>query len=162
VFFLAPEVLQYGWEGSYWPIVGAIGAGTLLVAWLANRALQVFPLRNRGLSVGLVAQALAHAALIAIPEEILFRGLIQGGLQPFIPSLPLLVLGSSLIFGLAHLPNGAWGWRIRQWNWNFARVAFLVGLPLGLLYALTGSLLAPTLLHMLLLMIFKLFAEERK
>jgi membrane protease YdiL (CAAX protease family) len=94
-----------------------------------------------------IPPAFFWGVVFAVPEEILFRGFIQMGLQTVFDNVVIAILLSSFIFGLAHLPNGANGWRINDWSWKFAGLAFFGGLPLGLLFALTGSLLLPTALH---------------
>jgi membrane protease YdiL (CAAX protease family) len=51
--------------------------------------------------------ALAFLPPVAM-EELLFRTLLIGGFQTIIP-LPLLILATSVIFGLMHLPQGKLG-----------------------------------------------------
>lgn len=79
---------------------------------------------------------------IALPEEVLFRGLIFNMLQRMIraggPYTALLI--SSLIFGLAHLNNPPGDWR-------YVTLATLAGLCYGWAYLRTGSLLAPAYCH---------------
>lgn len=73
------------------------------------------------------------ALLSSLGEELLFRGLLQ-------PWLGLWV--QALLFGLAHqLPGPS--------RWIWAGWAFLVGLALGALFELTGSLLGPLAAHAL-------------
>ncbi len=67
----------------------------------------------------------------ALGEEMLFRGAMQ-------PSLGLWL--TSVVFGLAHLPP-----RKELWPWSAS--AAVVGLALGGLYELTGSILAPVVAH---------------
>ena len=82
----------------------------------------------RHLSAGQIA---AVAALGSVGEELFFRALLT----------PLLgVLISSALFGLAHQMRGASRWIWASW-------AALVGLGLGSIFALTGSLLGPLLAH---------------
>lgn len=67
----------------------------------------------------------------ALGEEMLFRGAMQ----------PTLGLGlTSVIFGLAHLPP-------RRELWPWSATAAVVGLGLGGLYEVTGSILAPVIAH---------------
>jgi membrane protease YdiL (CAAX protease family) len=85
--------------------------------------------------------ALAELALIAafagIGEELLFRGVLQSGLTRLIQSVPAL-LAASILFGLAHAVTS-----------TYAVVAGLMGLYLGLLFVIQGSLVAPVLTHAL-------------
>lgn len=74
------------------------------------------------------------AALSALGEELLFRGL----LQPVIG-----VWGQAVIFGLLHQLSGP-----SRWIW--ATWAAAVGLLFGLLFQLTGSIIGPILAHALI------------
>jgi membrane protease YdiL (CAAX protease family) len=101
-----------------------------------------------------------YAVLFAVPEEIIFRGLVQGTLATIIENTAITVIISSLIFGLAHLPNGANSLHLKDWNWKFCIIACLAGLPLGIAFAITGSLFIPTLLHVLFLIMFILIIRS--
>jgi membrane protease YdiL (CAAX protease family) len=71
------------------------------------------------------------AALSSLGEELLFRAVL-------LPALGLLV--QSLLFGLAHqLPGRA--------RWIWVAWATVMGLVLGALFQLTGSLVGPVLAH---------------
>lgn len=79
----------------------------------------------------------AVALAAGIGEELLFRGVIQGGLAGLIG--PMAALGvASLLFGLAHALTPA-----------YFIITCLMGLYLGWLYQLTGNLLVPILVHFL-------------
>jgi CAAX protease family protein len=73
------------------------------------------------------------AGLSSFGEEMLFRGL----LEPAIGVLP-----QALLFGAAHQITGASRWVWMAW-------ATLVGLCLGAMFHLTGSLVGPLLAHAL-------------
>ena len=77
----------------------------------------------------------AHVVLVAglssLGEELVFRGL----LTPMIG-----VVGSALLFGLAHQIKGPSRWVWVAW-------ATVVGLGLGGIFALTGSLVGPIVAH---------------
>lgn len=79
-----------------------------------------------------------HVVLIAVlssaAEELFFRALLG-------PALGLLA--SSALFGLAHLLRG-------QSRWVWPAWAAVVGLGLGAIFQLTGSLLGPLLAHALI------------
>jgi membrane protease YdiL (CAAX protease family) len=85
----------------------------------------------RGLSRGAI---LVLAALSAVGEELLFRGL----LAPLVGLVP-----QALLFGVAHQIPGASRWVWVAW-------AAAVGLALGALYQLTGSLVGPVVAHALI------------
>lgn len=69
-------------------------------------------------------------------EELLFRPLWLGAFRDII-SLPLLIIGTSLIFGLMHLPQGSLG----------VVIAGGVNILLSLLFLWTGGILAPLAAH---------------
>ena len=70
-------------------------------------------------------------------EELLFRGVIQAGLETSMGLWPALLL-ASLLFGLAHAMTRA-----------YFIITFLIGLYLGALYAWTDQLLVPIVAHFL-------------
>jgi hypothetical protein len=76
-------------------------------------------------------QILLIAGLSSLGEELLFRGL----LIPWITVIP-----AAILFGLAHQMKGP-----SRWVW--AGWATVVGLGLGAIFALTGSLVGPLLAH---------------
>jgi membrane protease YdiL (CAAX protease family) len=69
-------------------------------------------------------------------EELLFRSLWLGVFNP-IMWLALLVVGTSFVFGLMHLPQGFLG----------ATLAGVVNVLLSLMFVWTGSFLAPLVAH---------------
>lgn len=108
-----------------------------------------------------VAWVILYGIVIAFPEEIIFRGIIQNFLQVRLGNIGLAILISSAIFGLVHLPNGAKSFRPKDWNWQLAALAFAGGLPLGLIFFLTNSLLLPTILHALFVICMQLFLRGK-
>jgi membrane protease YdiL (CAAX protease family) len=98
-------------------------------AWAQRLHLELRPFAQGLDRTGLVMLALLSSA----GEELLFRGL----LQPWMGLLP-----QALLFGLVHqLPGPS--------RWVWASWAFAVGLALGALFELTGSLLGPLAAHAL-------------
>jgi membrane protease YdiL (CAAX protease family) len=75
--------------------------------------------------------------MAGIGEEALFRGVIQAGLAERLPA-PVAVGIAALLFGLGH-------WVSR----SSALLAGAIGAYLGLLFLLTGNLLAPIITHAL-------------
>ena len=98
---------------------------------------------------------MVYGFAFAVPEEILFRGIIQSELSSLLKRSGWAILFSSLIFGIAHLWNGSKGLVISKWNWRLATLSFFGGLPLGLSYLITQGLLGPTLLHLSYLIILQ-------
>lgn len=77
------------------------------------------------------------AVMAGLGEELLFRGILQQGLQGWLGPWPGLLL-ASLAFGVAHWVNRV-----------YLFFGCLMGLYMGLLYWLTGSLLAAVVAHAL-------------
>jgi len=83
------------------------------------------------------AAVFAVALAAGIGEELLFRGVIQAGLEGLIGPMAALAV-ASLLFGLAHALTTA-----------YFVLTFLMGLYLGWLYQATGNLLLPIMVHFL-------------
>lgn len=77
----------------------------------------------------------------ALPEEAVFRHLIQGGLQTWLgPSSRARwtsLAAAAALFGLAHIGGG----------WIYVGLATVAGVGYGLVYAITGSIAAAILAH---------------
>jgi membrane protease YdiL (CAAX protease family) len=95
--------------------------------------------------------------LIAIPEELLFRGIIQNLLERALPGakwLPLVL--ASLIFGFAHANNAnppyftfsIAGMTI-EFPWVYVLLATIAGLFYGLTYQKTRKITAAAVVHCL-------------
>jgi membrane protease YdiL (CAAX protease family) len=74
-------------------------------------------------------------------------------------SLIFAIILAASIYGCAHLLNGAKGLGIKKLNWKFAKLTFLLGLPFGIIFAITNSLLIPSLLHAFLVFFMCLTRE---
>jgi len=142
-FIFLPGKLRYDLPHHLWGAIVIIIAPSLLGVYFFHR------LR--------VILAVLYGVMFAFPEEIFFRGIIQGFFQEYYTNIATAVLLSALIFGIAHLFNGARGFYPLSWNWKLSGITFLAGLLLGLIFALTNSLFIPTLLHAFLVAGFKLF-----
>lgn len=93
-------------------------------------------------------EALGIYLTIALPEELLFRGLMQPVLESFSwpRGINRLVAGkwlTAIIFGLSHLNNDPIG------DWRYVILATIAGIAYANVYERTGrrSLAAPALLH---------------
>lgn len=77
----------------------------------------------------------------ALPEEAVFRHIIQGGLQTWLgptqQSRWTALAAAAMLFGLAHVGGG----------WVYVALATVAGLGYGLVYAITGSIVAAILAH---------------
>ena len=85
-------------------------------------------------------QFLAIFFFNALPEEILFRGLLQEQVQRYMKAnLALLLV--SIAFGFAHLNN------FPKWDYRFVLISFIAGLCFGIVYLRTRSIVPAALLH---------------
>lgn len=89
------------------------------------------------------------AALAGISEEVLFRGVVQVALGRVLPE-PGALLTASVLFGLVHFATKA-----------YVILAGLMGLYLGALFLLQGSLVAPILAHALYDFIALIYVARR-
>ncbi|NLE87509.1 MAG: CPBP family intramembrane metalloprotease [Myxococcales bacterium] len=95
--------------------------------WARRLSDELRPVARQMSTAGIVAVALLSAA----GEELLFRSVVQ-------PAAGLWI--QALLFGLAHqLPGRA--------RWVWVSWAAVMGLVLGAMFQLTGSLLGPVLAH---------------
>ncbi|MDB5259859.1 MAG: hypothetical protein JWN37_90 [Candidatus Nomurabacteria bacterium] len=97
--------------------------------------------------------------LIAVPEEIIFRGFVQTYFYSILDA-PNSIILSSLFFGLAHVLNGAKGFRLTEWNWKLVTMTFMAGMFLGFSFYVTGSLVVPVVLHTLFIIVMKVFIKD--
>ncbi len=90
---------------------------------------------------------LAGYLLVALVEEMLFRGVIQNLLAKRLQK-PYVALGiAAVIFGLAHLNNATRGFS--EPNWAYALMASLAGLSYGWVWMRTGKVTASAITHAL-------------
>lgn len=160
ILFLSSSLtLDYTIDTSHLNFILMVSAVAILGFYIFNKFSRFLTIRWQKISTLQIILAIVYSALFAIPEEIIFRGIIQHSLQGLTDNIFLLVLASSAIFGLAHLPNGARGINIKKWNWQFCAITFLAGLPLSIIFASTDSLFFSTILHAIFLILFSLFTE---
>lgn len=91
----------------------------------------------------LVGTPLGILFFIAIPEELLFRGLVQNMLQSVLKSNGKALVVASLFFGLTHLNNEP------LMDWRYTTLATGAGFFYGTAYEKSRSLLVPALVHAL-------------
>jgi hypothetical protein len=123
--------------GVFLLVALSFGSVTGFIVWNPQLTLQ-----------NLVATPLAILFLIAIPEELLFRGLMQMMLFKRTGSAVVSVAVTSLIFGFSHANNG---------DWRFVVLATLAGLAYGLVYMRTQHLTPAILTHTLVDVVWVLF-----
>lgn len=88
---------------------------------------------------------------VAIPEELLFRGLVQNILQKKLKSVPLALILASVFFGATHYNNTP------SPDWRYLLLATLAGALYGWNYLKGKSLLGAALLHTLVDSVWYLF-----
>ena len=81
----------------------------------------------------------------ALPEELLFRGIIQQQLHHRLKNQWLALAVASFIFGLAHLNNSTGGYPAP--NWMYVLMATIAGLAYGWTWHKTGKITASALVH---------------
>jgi membrane protease YdiL (CAAX protease family) len=80
-------------------------------------------------------------AATALPEEILFRSLVQNLLMLRFGFTNSVLALAALLFGLAHLNNGGFP------NWQYAILATVAGFGFGKVFQLAGSVLSSASVH---------------
>jgi hypothetical protein len=81
----------------------------------------------------------------ALPEEILFRALMQNWLMQRFGANNITLLASGVIFGLAHLNNGPQAVP----NWRYMILASIAGVVFGRVFQKSSSILSSASLHAL-------------
>jgi membrane protease YdiL (CAAX protease family) len=81
----------------------------------------------------------------ALPEEILFRALMQNWLMQRFGAGNLTLLAAGIIFGCAHLNNGPQA----APNWRYAILASIAGVVFGRVFQKSTSILSSASLHAL-------------
>ena len=137
--------LPRGLRDLWLPLAGfAIVAPVLMVVGIAIGFIPPphLPTQTPGKMAAAVGIIFAGTAL---PEEILFRGLIQNLImQRFGASTRTLVL-ASVIFGCAHLDNGPQAVP----NWRYMIVATIAGFAYGRVFQKSNTIVASATLHMM-------------
>ncbi len=82
---------------------------------------------------------------VALPEELLFRGIIQNQLHDRIKNEWIVYAIGAFIFGLAHLNNGTVGYPAP--NWMFVAMAMIAGLAYGWTWHKTGKITTAAFVH---------------
>jgi membrane protease YdiL (CAAX protease family) len=90
-------------------------------------------------------QYLIILAATALPEEILFRGLIQNCIMQKFGATTITLLVSAFIFGCAHLDNGPGPLP----NWRYMILATIAGIAYGKVFEKSSSIFASAGLHAL-------------
>ncbi len=137
--------LPRDWRDLWLPLVGfALLAPVLIAVGMAIGFIPAphWPAQSAGKMAAAVGIIFAGTAL---PEEILFRALIQNlMMQRFGANLRTL-LAASFLFGCAHLDNGPQA----APNWRYMIVATIAGVAYGRVFQKSRSVTSSALLHMM-------------
>lgn len=118
------------------PVLAALG---IAIGFLPHPHLPVQGAGRMAAAVGIIFAA------TALPEEILFRALIQNLLMQRFGSGPRTLLAASVIFGCAHLDNGPQPLP----NWRYAILATIAGWAYGKVFEKSSTILSSAALHTL-------------
>ncbi len=136
------------------PLVGFAAAALLLIP-LGRGLCFLGPFRlPAGWGAGELARTLPVILLgVAIPEELLFRSLIQNRLMQCLGESNRTLLAAALIFGAAHLNNGPQPLP----NWRYMILATIAGFIYGKVFQKSSSVLSSALLHALVNTVRRVF-----
>jgi len=101
----------------------------------------------------IVPVVLGLSLMVALPEEVLFRGLTQNLLQRAAPTARWRVaalVAASVIFGFSHLNNNP------TFDWRYVTIASVAGLAYGTVYNRTGKVTAAAITHALVDIVWRL------
>lgn len=142
-------------------LVAPLALGAFIALFAVNKFLRFAEFSVKKETLARVLLLVLYAIAFAIPEEIIFRGLIQSYLAYLLPDALLPIIFSALIYGFAHFQNGATSWRPKNWSWKFMAITAVFGLFLGFAFHLTGSLAIPVLLHALFIVFNQAFVKTK-
>ena len=137
--------LPRGWRDIWLPLAAfAVTAPVLVVVGIAigfipPPHLPVQPAGKMAVAVGIIF------AGTALPEEILFRALIQNLMMQRFGATTRTLFWASFIFGCAHLDNGPQPLP----NWRYMILATIAGLAYGRVFQKSSSVVSSAMLHMM-------------
>jgi len=103
--------------------------------------------------VRIVPVILGVTFLVALPEEVLFRGLIQNLMQKAAGTARgrfVALVVASIIFGCSHLNNHP------TFDWRYVTIASVAGIAYGTVYNRTGKVTAAAITHALIDIVWRL------
>jgi membrane protease YdiL (CAAX protease family) len=118
------------------PVLAAVG---IAIGFIPAPHLPVQSAGRMAAAVGIIF------AGTALPEEILFRALIQNLMMQRFGAGERTLIAGSIIFGCAHLDNGPQAVP----NWRYAIVATIAGYAYGKVFQKASTVTSSALLHML-------------
>jgi len=95
--------------------------------------------------------------LVALPEELLFRGIIQNLAARRAKNKWTALVAAAVVFGLAHLNNTTRGFPVP--NWAYVVMATLAGLAYGWVWRRTKKVTTSAITHMLVNLVWGIVLE---
>jgi membrane protease YdiL (CAAX protease family) len=133
------------WADVRSALLGLLGFGVVgLPVGLAMGFLRYRPAMPSATEVGM--RVIGGYLLVALPEEVLFRGIVQNLLHRRVRRGAAAVPIAAVVFGLAHLNNGTAAFPVP--NWAYVLMATLAGMAYGWVWRRTGKVTASALAHM--------------
>ena len=132
---------RFTFTRQHLPLIGAMLAGFMAIALPIGLGTGFLAFHPRLEWVKLVGSPLAIFFFIAVPEEFLFRGLIQGMLLQRLGRPAVAIAVTSLLFGVSHWHNHGLP------DFRYLGLAAIAGCFYGYTSWRTGSLTASALLH---------------
>ncbi|MBV9294948.1 MAG: CPBP family intramembrane metalloprotease [Acidobacteriaceae bacterium] len=162
---IAALLVLRGWDPgafSFWPTRDEWRTGILyyllfvvpiIAVALGLHDARFDPMRGEWWRIGGIALGTFFGILwvVALGEELFFRGVIERALLNRLGSSFLAVALSSLLFGVAHL------WFHAYPDWRRAIVATVLGVACGLVYLRTDSIRAPMVTHAFVVTTWRMF-----
>lgn len=108
--------------------------------------------------VGLLMLFLSQYFTTALPEEILFRGVLQNLLQSNLTEKSGYILAAA-IFGLAHVNNVSLNYAVP--NWHYVFFALIAGLLYGYIWNRTGKVTISAIAHAMVNFLWLIFFSGR-
>lgn len=139
-------VLPHSNEDIFRPVVGFVVSAIVLIPlglttdFLGDFKGQLILKSTAGL-LTVAGRFFRILAGVALPEEILFRSLIQNWMTQKFGASNFVIFCSALIFGASHLNNGGWP------NWRYAIIATIAGFIYGKVFQKANSVFASAGLH---------------
>lgn len=139
-------VLPHSNKDIFWPVAGfAVSVIVLIPLGLMTGFLGDFKglliLKSTAGLLTVGGQFFRILAGVALPEEILFRSLIQNWMMQKFGASNFVLFCSAVIFGASHLNNGGWP------NWRYALIATVAGCIYGKVFQKSNSVFSSAALH---------------
>ena len=138
------EGLTFRWPNSLsdWKITAGCFFGFLAIGMPLGFLTEfiAYNPKNSGFG-GVLLSCVLTFLLVAVPEEVLFRGIIQNHLQKILKKPVYGLMIASVVFGVSHFNNGPTP------DWRYVFIASIAGVFYGLSYNKSKSLIPAILVH---------------